>query len=406
MSDRNPIYSLAVATVSVMALVWHFVGYPLLMGMVSERNEPDVSFGSFEPFVTVIVPTYNEEEVIRDRIENLVSQDYPDDRYEIVVVDSASTDRTAERVGTAEEEYRGPLVTLLEEEQRQGKGSAINFAKANGRGEVMLVTDANATFEPDVVGKLAAQFEDPSVGGATGRSVLANPESSLTAATAFYYDLEYMMSRGEAAIDSPCTFYGEINAWRPELIEADTRMISEDFDMAIQIKTQGYRIAYDPTAIAYDPEAETSNEQIRTKKRRTVGTIQALVKHWRYFAVPADSYRSLIMPSRRGLPMLSPFLVIATGISYLFVRRPTAVVAHAAGTAGLAFVGFRQLLAVRSRIVERRGNTDGGMVLSPAVIVNLARYVLLNEWIVLLAWKDYLLGGYSVLWEKSRSDRT
>ena len=68
-------------------LIWQFVGYPSLMAVVAIRARPKEKDYSYQPFVSIIVPTYNEEKVIGNRIENLVALEYPEDNYEIIVVD-------------------------------------------------------------------------------------------------------------------------------------------------------------------------------------------------------------------------------------------------------------------------------------------------------------------------------
>jgi len=79
-------------------LIWQFVGYPSLMAIVALKSKPKNKDYSFQPFVSIIVPTYNEDKVIEKGIRNLFDLDYPKDRYEIIVVDSGSTDSTTEIV--------------------------------------------------------------------------------------------------------------------------------------------------------------------------------------------------------------------------------------------------------------------------------------------------------------------
>lgn len=75
---------------------WQFLGYPLLMILIYKKRKksPSDDDFSYQPFISIVVPTYNEERVIKRRIENLLSQDYPKNKYEIIVVDSGSTDAT------------------------------------------------------------------------------------------------------------------------------------------------------------------------------------------------------------------------------------------------------------------------------------------------------------------------
>lgn len=88
-------------------LIYQFVGYPSLMAIAALKSNPKNKDYSHQPFVSIVVPTYNEEKVIANRIENLVVLDYPKSQYEIIVVDSGSTDKTAEIV---EETKKNTLV--------------------------------------------------------------------------------------------------------------------------------------------------------------------------------------------------------------------------------------------------------------------------------------------------------
>ena len=75
-------------------LIWQFVGYPLLMAIIAAVVNPRAKDYTYQPFVSILVPTYNEETVITKRLENLLNLNYPKDKYEIIVIDSGSLDRT------------------------------------------------------------------------------------------------------------------------------------------------------------------------------------------------------------------------------------------------------------------------------------------------------------------------
>jgi len=385
-------------------LIWQFVGYPLVMGLFALRAQPTKKNYAFTPFVSIIVPAYNEATVIGRRIENLLSLDYPDDKYEILVVESGSTDGTDEIVERtiAQRGSRPPELRLLRETERHGKASAINLGKRHATGEIVLVTDANAVFEPNVLREMMPHFEDPKVGAVGGRYLVSNPDNVYTASESFYWDLEYIMRRGEAAVDSACLFHGEINAWRKDLAEPDTRNLSEDLDTVIQIRRAGYRIEYEPAAKVYEPAATSAQDQITQRKRTTTGTLQCIFKHLGYFLLPRDLYSLLIFPSHKGLTMLSPFLLLAIPVLYLAAGDPRVVVAHLALT-GLVFgLLLAALLGLWPRLVSHEASKPRGGIRS---LGRIAYYVLLNEYLVFLAWIDFFSGRHTVLWERVESTR-
>ena len=395
---------LALSLVSIL-LIWQFVGYPLVMGIFALRAQPRKKNYAFTPFVSIIVPAYNEGTVIGRRIDNLLSLEYPSDGYEILVVESGSSDGTDEIVESAiaERGNRPPELRLLRETERHGKASAINLGKRHARGEIVLVTDANAAFEPDVLREMMPHFEDPKVGAVGGRYLVSNPDNVYSASESFYWDLEYIMRRGEAAVDSACLFHGEINAWRKSLVdEADTEIISEDLDMVIRIRRQGYKIEYEPEARVYEPTAETASGQIIRRRKVSTGTILCIFKHLDYFLLPRDLYSLLIFPSHKGLTMLSPFLLLAIPVLYLAARDPRVVVAHLALT-GLVFgLLLAALLALWPRLVSHEASNPRAGIRS---LGRIAYYVLLNEYLVFLAWIDFFSGRHTVLWERVESIR-
>ena len=382
-------------------LIWVFSGYPLLMlGFALRQKNVDKDY-SFQPFISVLVPTYNEESVIEKRIQNLRDLQYPKDKYEILIVDSGSADATKSIVRRICHEGGDPQVTLICEGQRRGKASAINCGTAHAAGDVILVTDANSVFDRRVLAELSPHFKDDEIGGVGGQYVVANPEKSFPRTEQFYWGLECSLRRGESALDSACLFQGEINAWRKSIVDADTEMIGEDLDMSIEIRKKGYKVAFEPNAICYEPSPTSMNDQLTQKKRRCLGTIQNMFKHWQYLIVPRDWYRLIIFPSHKGLLMVTPFMFIGIFLCYILIWNVPLILSHMFITLALFLVVLFFYLRLAPRVHKACHGT-------PAAKVSLFRliwYVLFDEYLLLLAWRDFFFRRYSVLWEKVGSTR-
>jgi biofilm PGA synthesis N-glycosyltransferase PgaC len=385
-------------------LIWQFVGYPSLMGVIALRAKPKAKDYSFQPFVSILVPTYNEERVIEKRIENLLGLDYTKENYEIIVVDSGSTDRTAELVEAAvkKQENNRPTLRLIKEDERRGKASAINFGKKHAKGEIVLVTDANALFDENVLKEMMPHFKDPKVGAVGGRYGVANPENPLAASASFYWDLEYIMRRGESVLDSACLFHGELNAWRKDLVDADPKMLSEDLDMCITIRKRGYKIDYEPDAKVYEPSPATASDQIKQRKRTSVGTIQNIFKHLDFLMLPSNFYSFLIFPSHKTLAMFSPLFLLLIPVLYIFAWDIKAIAMHLILTLLIFFLMLSLLLSLKSRLINHERS---GISAPASPLTNIIYYVLLNEYLILLAWIDFIFRKYSILWEKAESAR-
>ncbi|MDD1708006.1 MAG: glycosyltransferase, partial [Methanoregulaceae archaeon] len=357
---------------------------------------------SYQPFFSILIPTFNEASLIRKRIENLLTLEYPHDRYEILVIDSGSTDGTAEVVQELVQTRREkvPPLRLVRENERRGKGSAVRTGRSLAGGEIILVSDANATFHPGVLGILGAPFADPEIGGVGGRYCVGNPGQKYTQGASFYWDLECLMRNGEAALDSACLFHGEINAWRKDLVEPDPSILCEDLDLALQIRRSGNKIGYEPRAIVYEPAATTTRDIIIQRKKVASGTLQIIGKNIGYFLVNPGWYNWLIFPSHKILPLLTPFLLVLVLLLYLAIGNVQVIFGHVVVCMvglGIILVGLRSVL---------RTEPCGGARHFPGRLIPLLKYVLLNEVLVGLGWWDFLTGRYTVLWEKVESTRT
>jgi cellulose synthase/poly-beta-1,6-N-acetylglucosamine synthase-like glycosyltransferase len=146
--------------VSLGALVWTQVGYPLFAALLARVRGRPVRKGEFTPRVTLIVAAHNEESVIEWRLENLLALDYPPELLEIVVASDASTDGTDVLVAAVAE--REPRVRLLRA-PRGGKVAAQNLAVRQSDSEILAFSDANAQWKPDALRKLVSNFADTDV---------------------------------------------------------------------------------------------------------------------------------------------------------------------------------------------------------------------------------------------------
>ncbi|GAB3542421.1 glycosyltransferase family A protein [Arthrobacter tecti] len=119
-----------------------------------------------KPTVSIVIPAYNEESVIRQCLIAAIYQSMP--AHEILVVDNKSTDRTADIVRQMQLEYPESPIKLLEQNEEQGLIPTRNHGLNQATGDVLGRIDADSVLEPDWVETVQAGFTDTAVAATTG----------------------------------------------------------------------------------------------------------------------------------------------------------------------------------------------------------------------------------------------
>lgn len=384
--------------------IWQFVGYPTLTAVVSYFSKPCEKDYTYKPFVSILIATYNEESVIANRLKNLLELDYPKNKYEILVINSGSTDNTSSIVESFANspKFSNPSIKLIEEDERNGKASAINLGQKYARGDIILITDANSLYDRSILREMMPHFKDPSVGAVSGKYIVSNPHRALPASEAFYWEIESIMFSGESYLDSVSTVIGTISAWRKELMNFNKKTLSEDLDMTIQVRSKGYKVKYEPEATVYEPSAVTSEDQVKQRKRICIGTIQNFFLHIRFFLACPSLFTYVIFPSHKMLTMFSPFVLLSILFLYAFCWDLKVIVFHLIISISFFISIFIFLMFFKSKLLK---NTKTRSNFSISATPKIVYYVLLNEYLILLAWFDFIFNNYSVLWERADSTR-
>jgi len=198
----------------------------------------------FQPRVTIIVPTFNEAGLIKGKLDNIYSQEYPRDRVEIIVVDSASTDGTLDKVREWAEKHRDVRLTIIEEPVRRGKAYALDTALKHASGDVIVVTDADSLWESSrTLSEAVKWFSDSSVGAV---SCIKDPTAPGVAGVEEGYRGYYNVLRvAESKAWSTPVFHGELAAFRRGILEKaggfPTDIGSDDSYTATRIALMGFR---------------------------------------------------------------------------------------------------------------------------------------------------------------------
>jgi len=306
-----------------------FIGALAFAQWARSRKRERVHAGEeFEPFVSIIVPAYNEEFVISATIRSLLNSDY--DNFEIVVVDDGSLDGTSRVV---REQFENEPRVRLFTEPNAGKAEALNLGLRQSKGDIIVALDADTQFPAGTIRALARRFVDPKMGAVAGNAKVGNRINIVTRWQALeYITSQNMDRRAFASLNCITVVPGAVGAWRRELIEMcggfSTDTLAEDQDLTLKIRKLGYQIGYEESAIGWTEAPQTLRMLAKQRYRWAYGTLQCLWKHRDALLRPKYGTLGFVaMPNvwifQIIFPLISPvmdLLLIYTCISALIDR--------------------------------------------------------------------------------------
>jgi len=257
-----------------------FVGSLAFAQWLRSRRRRRLHSGiNYAPFVSVIVPAFNEELVIESTIRSLLASDCTS--YEIIVVDDGSLDNTSKVVS---EKFAGDNRIRLFTVTNAGKAEALNTGMRQASGDIIIALDADTLFSPQTIGALAHRFYDPQIGAIAGNAKVGNRINLVTRWQALeYITSQNMDRRAFASLNCITVVPGAVGAWRRDLVEktggfsSDT--LAEDQDLTLRIRRLGYKIGYEENAVAWTEAPDRLRSLARQRFRWAYGTLQCMWKH-------------------------------------------------------------------------------------------------------------------------------
>ncbi len=241
---------------------------------------------NFEPTVTILIPAYNEENVIGKMLDKITKLSYPKNKLEVILIDDASLDAT----GKIAEEYAKlyGFIKVLHRESKvggKGKAGALNAGLKVSKGEIVICFDADYLPSNDIVTKLVEKFSDPNVGAVQGRPVVLNePQNIVTRLVALERIGGYRVDQeAREILGLMPQFGGTVGGFRRSIVESlggfDESMLTEDTDLTIQIYLAGYKIRYAGDAECYEEAVDTWKAYWRQRHRWAKGHMQVCFKN-------------------------------------------------------------------------------------------------------------------------------
>jgi biofilm PGA synthesis N-glycosyltransferase PgaC len=249
--------------------------------LLYDRSQPDQRDDAMLPFISIVIPAYNEGILIQSSVRSLLAVDYPN--YEILVVDDGSTDDTyacAMEIARAETHVRIRVFT----KPNGGKSDALNVGMARARGEFILNMDGDTLLNSQALRKCIRHFDDPQIGAVAGNIKVYNRENLLTRMQSLEYIEGLAMARKAQSYARVCNVIpGPLGMFRKSALMQvcgyDHDTFAEDCDLTLKLLRVGWHIAYEPAAIAWVETPSKVLDLIKQRYRWSRGILQAIAKH-------------------------------------------------------------------------------------------------------------------------------
>jgi hyaluronan synthase len=324
------------------------------------------------PRVTIVVPVFNEGNLIKSTLHHLSRVDYPIDRFQIVVVDDGSDDDTWFHIQQASKDVVGPRLTAIRCKENRGKRWALWEGFRRGDGDIFVTVDSDSLIEPKALRALVSPIaHDEAIGAVAGNARVLNRYDGLVPrmlAVRYVIAFDYkraaqsMMDGGSVlCVAGALAAYRRsavlpaLDCWLHQTFLGGRARAGEDHAMTNYILAQGYKVVYQRTA------------RVLTKAPTTFSALAKMFLRWSRSNVRETIHLTqFIFTPIRGGSLLATRLNYITYVLGLFVLFPFGLFFLAAAMIWLEVFGVRLLAASVAAsalpaafYTYRERNTDG-----------------------------------------------
>lgn len=317
----------------ILLVFYSYIGYAAIIWLINKgkkNNTHDVDKIFFEPVVSIIVAAYNEEDIIKRKIENCFQLNYPAEKLKFIFVADGSSDDTVKII------QQFPEVELLYKEDRLGKVAAVNRAVTFVKTDYIIFCDANTFLNKNCVREIVKHYTNENIGAVAGEKKVADINNTNAPGAAkdgegLYWKYESKLKKIDSDFYSVVGAAGELFSIRTTLFEPlASNILLDDFIMSMEICKKGYRVVYEPKAFATEAPSLSMQDEQKRKIRISAGGFQSILmlkdllnifKYGRlsFLYISHRVSRWVVCPVMLPLIFICNFLIVLQSLSFSFV---------------------------------------------------------------------------------------
>ncbi len=265
-----------------MAIMWILGGLYFYFHWERHAKGPDTAPEMTEqPFVSIIIPCYNEAGNLVEAIEAACTQNWPS--FEVVAVNDGSSDGTGKMLDELTKRF--PNLRVVHFAQNQGKSMALRMGALVSRSEYIVTLDGDAILHPNATAYLVRpMLKFPRVGAVTGNPRVRSRSTFIgKVQVGEFSSIIGLIKRAQRIYGQIFTVSGVIASYRRRAVHDsgywDTRMITEDIDISWSMQMKHWQIQYEPHALCWILMPETIRGLWRQRVRWSQGGAEVFFKY-------------------------------------------------------------------------------------------------------------------------------
>jgi len=255
---------------AVSMVLLNFVLYPGLLFVAQffyhRKGQQALAEDKKPEFVSFIIVAHNAEQLIVDKINNILQLHSGRVRYEIIIYLDGCTDKTLEKV----EAIVSDKLRIINEPCHLGKITGLNKAVQVAQGEVLIFTDVDALFDKDILDIILEPFKNPQCGGVCGQRIIREKQQQLNIAQQLYIDVDSYIKKLESYFGNITSNDGKLYAVRRRLFQPIADAVTDDLFSCLNIAEQSYHFVFEPRAKAYIPAPSRHTQHEYSRRKRII----------------------------------------------------------------------------------------------------------------------------------------
>ncbi len=378
-------------------VVYHHVFYPLILSFFARKLDLTLPKIKQRRYVksrideglnrfSIIIPAYNEEKFIAEKIHNLCVLDYPNDKYEIILLCDGCSDKTYQIANDTLTQLGCQNVNfqVIKFNHNRGKVAVLKDGINNAKFENIILSDVSALLPVNALLMLDAHFSDSSVGAVSGAYQFAHKGSL---GEQKYWQYQIALKSRESAIASVLGAHGAFYALRKKCYQdIPANSINDDFLIPMNVIKQGFRVVYDPRVAAIELERVDVNQDMKRRLRIAAGNLQQLVYLLPLLA-PKYGWNAFNFASGKALRAITPFILLIILLTSLYLLSYHGVFIYVFATQILLY-GCVWIINTFTISLENK-------------LLKLICYLVNGYWVALIGSLRYIFGLQAKTWTKT-----